>query len=168
MITRRGLGDVTSGIADAIARMEGFYVAGSISARNNNPGNLRNGPGQVGTSGGFAVFPDQATGWAALQRQVDVNVSRGLNLYEFFGGGNGYAGYAPSADSNNPTAYADFVAQQTGIDPNAALNSLIGETPSDPTSNGFDTAASVDGGNSVLPMVALVGLGLLVAWRAFA
>lgn len=131
MITKkRGLGDLNSGIADAIARMEGFYSVGSIAQRNNNPGNLRSGQGQIGSAGGFAVFPDVASGWAALERQIDLNISRGLNLYQFFGGEPGvYAGYAPSSDSNNPTYYADFVANVTGIDPNLPLNAASGSPP---------------------------------------
>jgi len=121
--------------------MEGFYQAGSIAQRNNNPGNLRSGTGQVGTAGGFAVFPDAETGWAALVHQVYLNIERGLSLFTFFGGERyengsvipgGYPGYAPSGDSNNPNQYANFVASQVGIDPSTPLNS-IGASPPDPS-----------------------------------
>ena len=61
-------------------------MPGSIAQVNNNPGNLRSGPGQIGTSNGFAVFPDVATGYAALDSQIDYNVSLGLNLDQFFAG----------------------------------------------------------------------------------
>lgn len=132
--------DITQSIAEAIARMEGFYVPGTLAQRNNNPGNLRSGPGQVGTAGGFAVFPDAQTGWEALARQVDLNISRGLNLFQFFGGGQGYPGYAPSSDSNDPNRYANFVAQQTGIDPSQRLDQW-GSSPPDPSTGPQTTAA---------------------------
>lgn len=126
MIGTGKLGMGSSGLVDpisqAIAQMEGYNTPGTLAQRNNNPGNLRSGPGQIGTSGGFAVFPDAATGWAALNNQVQLNIDRGLTLNEFFAGKPGvYAGYAPSGDANNPSAYAQFVASQTGLDPNAVI-----------------------------------------------
>ena len=143
-----GLGDLTDQIAQAIYQMEGSGPT-TIATRNNNPGNLRSGPGQIGTNGGFAVFPDMATGWAALDNQINLNISRGLTLNQFFGGLPGvYAGYAPSADSNNPSAYAAFVASQVGIDPNTPLNSLDSGAstipPFDP-GTGIDTSGDTSG-----------------------
>ncbi len=49
---------------------EEIRLGGSRSWRNNNPGNLRPGKfadnhGSIGNAGGFAVFPDEATGHAA-------------------------------------------------------------------------------------------------------
>jgi len=122
---RVGFGGLTDELAQAIAQFEGFNTAGSVAARNNNPGNLRSGPGQTGTdASGYAIFPTAAAGWSALDNQVDLNVSRGLTLDQFFAGGNGYPGYAPSADSNNPAQYAAFVAAQTGIPETVPLNQL--------------------------------------------
>src|SRR5271157_4273547 len=97
----KGLGAGTATVDDlaqAIARMEGFNVAGSVAQRDNNPGNLRSGPGQIGTdAGGYAIFPDVTTGYAALDNQINLNIGRGLTLNQFFGGLPGvYAGYAPS------------------------------------------------------------------------
>lgn len=116
---------LTDSLSNAIARMEGWLVPGSVAQRNNNPGNLRAGPGSVGTdSKGYAIFPDAATGWAALRRQVDLNIGRGLTLQEFFGGKPGvYAGYAPAADSNQPSNYANTVAGWLNISSNAVLSS---------------------------------------------
>ncbi len=124
----KGLGtsDLTVSIAQAIYQMEGSGPT-TIATRNHNPGNLRSGVGQIGTNGGYAVFATMTDGWNALYNQIDINISRGLTLYEFFGGKPGvYAGYAPSADSNDPTNYANFVASRTGIDPSVPLNSLGG------------------------------------------
>jgi hypothetical protein len=122
----KGLGQssLVDAIAQAIYQMEG-NGPNTIATRNNNPGNLRSGPGQIGTNGGYAVFPDMATGFAALDNQIQLNIDRGLTLQEFFGGKPGvYAGYAPAADSNQPTTYANFVAGQVGIDANTPLNQI--------------------------------------------
>jgi hypothetical protein len=176
-----GLGDLTSDIASAIAQMEGYNTPGTLAARNNNPGNLRSGPGQTGTSGGFAVFPDPQTGWNALDNQVQLNIGRGLTLQQFFAGGNGYPGYAPSADSNNPTQYAAFVGTRAGIPTDVPLTSLESgaSTPAsystiDPTasgdasSSGFDLSSldsSVINSGGISPLawagIAAAGLGLL-------
>lgn len=165
------LGDATvDSIAQAIYQMEGSGPT-TIATRNNNPGNLRSGPGQIGTNGGFAVFPDMATGWAALDGQINLNISRGLTLSEFFAGKPGvYAGYAPSADSNNPANYAAFVAGQTGIDPNTPLNQLgFGsfDTSCDPTTDptcGSTTTAGFMGLDTTT-LALIGGVGLLVIWR---
>jgi hypothetical protein len=117
-------------IAGGIARFEGFYQAGSIAQRNHNPGNLRSW-GSYPVSSGYALFPDDAAGWAALKRQVQLNIDRGLNLYEFFAGKGGvYSGYAPSADNNQPVHYAQTVAGWIGIDPTVKLASYQqGQSP---------------------------------------
>lgn len=121
--------------------MEGYNTPGTLASRNNNPGNLRSGPGQIGTSGGFAVFPSPDAGFAALDNQIQLNAARGLTLNEFFAGKPGvYAGYAPSSDSNNPAAYASFVAGQTGLDPNTPLSSLL-------------AGSGTSGDTSVLPVL---------------
>jgi hypothetical protein len=128
--TRKGLGQtgnsLIDSLANAIARMEGYNVAGSVAQRNNNPGNLRAGTGQIGTdANGYAIFPSVDAGFAALDNQIQLNINRGLTLTQFFQGKPGvYAGYAPAADSNDPTNYANTVAGWLGIDPNTQLSSL--------------------------------------------
>jgi hypothetical protein len=117
--------DLVDKIAEAIARMEGFYKPGSLAQRNNNPGNLRSW-GSRPVSGGYAVFETPEAGWAALKQQIRRNIDRGLNLLEFFGGKPGvYAGYSPAADKNDPVAYARFVAQRAGIDVTTPLKELL-------------------------------------------
>lgn len=110
-------------LAQAIATMEGYYKPGSLAQRNNNPGNLRTW-GSRPIVNGYAYFDTPEQGWAALRRQIEINIGRGLNLQEFFGGqrdaqGNvipgGYSGYAPAADKNNPSGYAAFVAKRVGV-----------------------------------------------------
>ena len=62
--------------ARAIAKQEGFYVRGSLSARNRNPGDIKSVygykfPGQVGVDRhGHLIFKNDTWGWAALQNQV--------------------------------------------------------------------------------------------------
>lgn len=108
----------TTDLANAIGKMEGANVPGSVAARNNNPGNLRY-VGQTGAIGqdaqGFAVFPDLSTGQAALNAQINLDSSRGLTLGQFI------AKYAPPSE-NNTSNYLSFVSQQTGVDPNTTLD----------------------------------------------
>lgn len=89
-------------LVQAIARYEGYYSAGSVASRNNNPGNLRSW-GDNPVVDGFARFPSADAGFAALRSQVERNIGRGLSLNEFFAGKAGvYPGYAPAADNNRP------------------------------------------------------------------
>lgn len=117
-------------LAEAIQRHEGWH-AGSVSQRNNNPGNLKPLPNQYlpGMIGrdreGFAKFRDYDAGWNALLAQVQLNVNRGFNLNEFFAGKPGvYAGYAPAGDFNQPLDYAATVGGWLGIDPRRPLSAL--------------------------------------------
>lgn len=126
MVAYGAVSDLVQTIAEAIARFEGFFQPGSLAQRNNNPGNLRSGPRAVGKdSRGYAVYRTPADGWADLYRQVELNISRGLTLREFFGGKPGvYAGYAPAADRNQPDRYAAYVASQAGVPTDVPLISL--------------------------------------------
>ena len=131
---------LVNSIASAIATQEGYGAANSACTSINNPGCLRAGPGQIGTSAqGFAIFPDADTGWAALDYQTQYNINQGVTLQQFFAGGNGYPGYAPSADSNNPTSYANGVASAVGIPTNVPLSQLQSSYDS-----GASTSAPLD------------------------
>lgn len=117
-------------IAEAIAKMEGFYHEGSISQRNGNPGNLRSW-GTRPVVDGYVVFKkadgtiDPDAGWVALEVQVQKNILRGLTLQEFFGGKPGvYPGFSPGSDGNDPRGYAQYVAGQCGISPIVPLNTI--------------------------------------------
>ena len=119
-----------SSIATGIERQEGFTSGACTKCvQNNNPGALTAGPGQIGTAGGLAVFPDVATGEAALDHQIQLNINRGLTLDQFFGGGTSssgsyYPGYAPAAAGNDPTTYASNVALWAGIPADVPLNQI--------------------------------------------
>lgn len=115
-------------LAQQIATFEGFDKPGSVAQRNNNPGNLRAGPGATGTDkNGYAIFPDVNTGWAALHDLIQKHSGQDLTLQEFFGGKKGvYPGYAPAADRNDPVNYAATVAKGLGVDPTAKLSDIPG------------------------------------------
>lgn len=124
-----GLGDVVSSLAAFISQHEGYNPN---FAANNNPGNLVyvqggwNYPGAVPGAGGFAKYPDLATGQAALEHQVQVQIASGQNLTQFFNQ------YAPANTKNGAgalqtsaatQAYIDQAAAALGIDPSTPLNS---------------------------------------------
>ena len=136
-------------MANAISKMEGYNILNSIAQKNKNPGNLR-GWAKTPTEKGYAKFARAEDGWKALYRQIEINIfgagskdsyklrkDVGLSLKEFFGGQRdaenklllgGYPGYAPAADSNDPTHYAKFVAKQIGVtDIDAKIKTFITE-----------------------------------------
>ena len=122
----------TSGLiqkfAEAIQKFEGWAV-GSVSYRNNNPGNLKAAgwQGQIGIDpNGFAIFDNYADGWNALIRQITLAVTGGSSVYspsmtitDFF------ERYAPSSDNNSPVNYANFVANYIGVSPDTTLSQLV-------------------------------------------
>jgi peptidoglycan hydrolase-like protein with peptidoglycan-binding domain len=111
----------------AIQEFEGFFP-GSRSYRNNNPGNIKYvGQSNVGKDDkGFCIFPDYATGLAALKALLKRAASGGSkyynangSLYDF------YNVYAPSSDNNHPNLYAEYVAKRIGVDPDTIISTLI-------------------------------------------
>lgn len=115
-------------LASAIQTQEGWYP-GSVSYRNNNPGNLVFA-GQAGASpgvGGFASFASYSLGDAALKNQITLDAVRGsdaagrpINSISDL-----INSWAPASDpSNDPASYIASVVAQTGYDPNAPLSSL--------------------------------------------
>jgi hypothetical protein len=157
---RRGLSGTTlDDLAAAITRFEGA-CSGSVCV-NNNPGNLRAGPGAIGVDArGIAIFPDYATGYSALLHQESLNVGRGLTLSEFFGGKAGvYPGYAPAADKNNPAGYSATVAGWLGISPDVPLTEVLGG------GGAADTAPELPADDSLSPwlVASLVLAGVVVA-----
>jgi hypothetical protein len=103
--------------ATAIASQEGYGATNSACTAINNPGCLRAGPGQIGTSAqGFAIFPDPETGWNALDSQIQSNINLGVDLNGFIAGQPGvYPGYAPSSDNNNTAAYVSYLSSSLNI-----------------------------------------------------
>lgn len=109
-----------SKLAEAIAREEGFFVEGSMPQRQCNPGDLRHAPGEThpGNPDAVGCFPDAATGWAALERQLGLYASRGMTvqqaIYEF----------APPSE-NDSAAYLAYVCQYVPCMPSDFVSDVL-------------------------------------------
>lgn len=171
---------VWDSLAVAIAIEEGYYTPGTPAARNHNPGNLTT----TAAGNPLAVFPDDATGWAALYSYVQRHFASypQISLIQFFGGvpSLGWPGYAPAGHGNNdPVGYASFVAGQLTAngfptDPNSLLGDIASGTTSqapigDPAATGDDSGAfdetippdsGTDGGDDETIVYWIGGAGL--------
>ena len=160
--------ELINSLAQSIATMEGFFKPNMIAQRNNNPRNLRRW-GANPVKNGYAVFNAPEEGWAALRKQIQLNVNRGLTLEEFFCGKPGvYPGYAPSADSNDPANYARFVAGRAGIAVNQPITSFqperTGLWPEPPTRPSWAPLPEEGGGASnEMPIYASVAMVAIAA-----
>lgn len=102
-------------------------TGGSISWRNNNPGNIVNSKfattnGAVGTAGRFAVFPNEETGLQATVKLLRGKSYENLQLWQV------YHKWAPEGDgNNNPSRYANYVSKHSGV----ALDERIRELSDD-------------------------------------
>jgi hypothetical protein len=119
---------VVSALADAIQAQEGYYP-GSLSYRNNNPGNLVyvGQANAVPGLGGFAKYNSYQDGRAGLEAQITLDAVRGTDV-------NGsptttvselLTSWAPPSE-NNTAAYIANVSAATGFDPDAPLSTLVG------------------------------------------
>ena len=123
-------------MAEAIKEHEGYFVPGqyeeypegSLSFRNNNPGNLRFAAQYGAHSGnnGFAVFDTYQDGWRALIHQIEIAASGRskvyapeMTLYQFF------SVYAPASDRNNSRLYAEKVAHHMEVSPLFVIKDLL-------------------------------------------
>lgn len=95
----------------------------SRGLRNNNPGNIEDGPfarslpGYAGTDGRFATFKTIEDGQKAQSELLDNYGKHGVNTI------NGIVSrWAPSSDGNDTGAYAKSVATDMGVDPNQPLD----------------------------------------------
>jgi len=124
----------------AIQKREGFfkpgenakYPRGTPAWRNNNPGNIKNGPfarncGGIGQDElGFAVFPTYEKGFAALKLLVTNAATGKSDIYkptdtilQFF------KKYAPAEDDNDPLSYATEVALKLGVPISFKIQHLV-------------------------------------------
>lgn len=92
------------------------------SIRTNNPGAIEYGPfaqsaGATGSDGRFAIFPDMATGYGAMDRLLGNYGQQGRNTVSSI-----IERWAPrSTDNNSTDAYIAAVSRQLGIDPNTPI-----------------------------------------------
>ncbi|MFZ4082019.1 MAG: hypothetical protein ACOYKN_12380 [Pirellula sp.] len=102
---------------------------GSFAWLNNNPGNLTgfvNGPdfGQFLNKfnwHNFLIFPDHATGFAAIAAFLRQGPYPSLSILEAF------RKYAPASDGNTPHTYAQDVATAANI----TLDTIVGDLDDD-------------------------------------
>jgi hypothetical protein len=134
----RGLGDINT-VAQTIQQVEGYYP-GSVSYTNNNPGNLKYAgqPGATLGANGFAVFPNYDAGYQALLNQINLDASRGQTIAQFT------SIYAPAADNNNPTSYAQTIANAAGL----SVNDPLSEAIAGGTGSSSSSASLLGSGNS--------------------
>jgi len=94
------------------------YSGGDRNWRNNNPGNLKPGDvskrnGQIGSAGGFAVFPDAETGHVALLDSLK-NAHGNKDLSQMIGV------FAPKFE-NNTARYLRFLRKRSGVKDNKKI-----------------------------------------------
>lgn len=113
---------VINKIAQAIARAEGFYVAGSRPARNHNPGNMtldlvNKG---IGKDGPFIVYRNDQDGFDNLRRQI----------WLMFGGSRIYSATMTIAEvaalwtTTEQKAWASNVAKALGVTVDTRLTQI--------------------------------------------
>jgi hypothetical protein len=109
-------------LSKAIARAEGFYVAGSRPARNHNPGNMTLDliKKAIGKDGPFVVYATDADGFENLRRQ----------LWLIWGGSAYYnptmtlAEFADVWTATESDSWAKNVANSLGVSVNTQIQQL--------------------------------------------
>lgn len=120
-------GPATAGVermSRAIAQAEGFYVAGSIPARANNPGDIKV-PNWSGAKlgEGISVFPTIGEGWSRLYRQLNLIASGQSRVYTL---GDSIASMSVKwTGSDNAAAWASIVASALGTETDALLAEVL-------------------------------------------
>lgn len=101
----------------------GAPKGGPRNMRNNNPGNIEDGPfaqslpGYAGSDGRFAIFTDPKAGSSAQVALLGSYGRRGIKTVQ-----DAINRWAPASDNNDPVAYAKFVAQRLGVSPNQEID----------------------------------------------
>ena len=107
---------------EAIARQEGWLVPSSRCRRNHNPGNIEYGGwavahGAIASDGRFAIFPDDATGFAAMSALLMTDYV-GLSVQD------AVAKWAPPTE-NDTAEYVCNVCTWTQLTPETSLTSSL-------------------------------------------
>jgi hypothetical protein len=151
-------------LAGLIARMEGYYVPGTIAQENHNPGNLRYAgqTGAIGQNKGYAVFASDDAGWAALNRQLELNASRGDTLEQFINR------YAPPSE-NDTTNYLQYLVKGLGVGASTLLSQLTGypatERGQENLTESPQEASMLSPALTLMLIAGIVGIGLLIAGK---
>lgn len=129
--------------AEAVAKHEGFYIKGSVAARNKNPGNIVFGPlaksfgsttywTHPKTKHDFAIFPTSEQGWAALKRLLENAATGKSKVYSPEMTILEYASkYAPVRDEKGKLIpnhnYANSIAKQLNLPITTKIKELVTE-----------------------------------------
>jgi hypothetical protein len=108
-------------LARLVSKEEGFGVPGALPTRNHNPGDLRHAPGEThdpDAPDAIGCFDDDADGWAALERQLQLDAERGMTLAGFVDT------YAPPTE-NNTQRYLDYLCQGLNLPPTALVSEAL-------------------------------------------
>lgn len=114
--------------AQAIARAEGYGVVGAVPTNANNPGDLCDPTGALfglPTMGNesIVVFPDPASGWDALYRQLQLIADGRSSVYTLdMSIADMALHYAPTPD---PMTWASNVAAFAGVTPDTPLSLVL-------------------------------------------
>ena len=122
---------------EAVAREEGFYIAGTRPQRNNNPGDIEFGKftqahGATAGDPRFAIFPDHDSGFAAMRSLFQSGGYKGLTVSQALNR------WAPPVE-NQTNVYITNVCTWTGLTADTVIDDLVNDTPSVPAPLG-DTA----------------------------
>jgi len=118
-------------LVGAISQVEGFNAPTGNTPnrpqRNHNPGDIEYGEfakahGATGSDGRFAIFPDDATGQAALAALLQSDKYSGLTI------GDAIKKFAPPKE-NNTQAYIDSVVKATGFSANTKIGDALRGMP---------------------------------------
>ena len=97
-------------LAHLIAQREGFFVAGTLPQRRNNPGDLRHSPHSSHEGIGpddIGIIDTVEHGWEDLERQLQLYAQRGMDL------GAAIYSWAPPTE-NDSAGYLEFVLDGFG------------------------------------------------------
>src|SRR6202012_4584735 len=115
--------DTVTSLSQLISHLEGYGTPGLSITNGNNPGAMEYGSyaqsaGATGvSSNGTAIFPDEETGFQALQGKISQLLSQGYTTPASLV--SAYTGTStPNAANPNLTNYQQYVASGLGINPN--------------------------------------------------
>ena len=116
-------GGVGAGSPPGGGAVGGVLSGGPRGVRNNNPGNIEDGPfarslpGYKGTDGRFAVFETPQAGQSAQGALLQSYGRRGINTVQAIIGR-----WAPQSDGNPTNNYSAFVAKKLGVSQDQSLD----------------------------------------------
>ena len=105
-------------LAQLIAREEGFSLAGVKPTRDHNPGDLEHAPHIYAFDGKIGIEPDDDSGWADLERQLQLYASRGMTVR------NMVQIYAPPSE-NDTQKYLNTLCEALAIAPDSLVSDAL-------------------------------------------